>query len=225
MKDKKIIFSRTGKEREYSAWWIKQDKARQDETLMMHGMKFFVAHDVFSPSAATTNSVDLLLRHLPDMKGKRVLDIGTGCGVFAMKAALEGAKAVVGTEINPSALENAKKNMADAKLEGIVNIINDERFENISGIFDVIIMNLVFVERPIDPEQIDGLGKQSLSLHRRLLAALPRMLAPAGVILLGFASFGDIKTLQELLNSSRLNIDCISEKKFGVNWYAITLKY
>lgn len=224
MKKEQLALSRTGKEAEYSEWWIREQKGRGDETLTMHGITFFVARDVFSPSIATTNSVDLLLRNFPNVKGRRVLDIGTGCGVLAMKAAMEGAKEVIGTELQPHALENAKRNISEAKLGGVVQILNNERFEDLPGAFDVIIMNIVFTERPTDAKQTEELGKRSLGLHRRLLAALPYMLNPDGVVLLGFGSFGDIETLQQILNNDSLDVHPISEEKFGVNWYAIEVR-
>jgi release factor glutamine methyltransferase len=156
--------------------------------------------------------------------GKRVLDIGTGCGVLAMNAALKGAKEVIGTEARPSALENARKNISDAQLEGVVRILHNEAFENVLGTFDVIIMNIIFAERPSELPQISELGKESLRLHRRLLAVLPQKLNPGGVVLLGFGSFGEIEILQEILNDQSLDVSVVSEEKFGVNWYAITVK-
>ena len=224
MEEKKILLSQTGKEAEYNEWWIAQQKVREDETLTMSGVSFFVAHDVFSPSTETTNSVDLLLRNFPNVKGKRVLDIGTGCGIFVLKEAQEGAREAVGTDVRAVALENAKKNVSDAHLSEIVKIVENERFEDWPDTFDVIIMSIIFADRPTDTSQIDELGKQSLSLHRRLLAALPRMLNPEGIVLLGFGSFGDTETLQELLNDPTLEVSCVTEEKFGVNWYAITVR-
>lgn len=220
----KPILSRTGKEDRYSDWWIEQQKTRTDETLTMHGLTFFVSHDVFSPDSSTTNSVDLLLRNFPDVKGKRVLDIGTGCGIFAMKAATLGATECIGTDVRAVSLENARKNMREANLESTVHVVENERFEDLQGTFDVIIMNIIFAESPIDATQIDELGKQSLSLHRRLFSALPRMLRPGGIVLLGFGSFGDVDTLQQLLNETPFEVTCITEEKFGVNWYAITVR-
>lgn len=219
----RIVLSRTGREAEYSAWWIEQEKIRNDEFLSMDGVSFFVAHDVFSPNIATTNSVDLLLRHFPDVEGKRFLEIGTGCGVFALKAALEGASRVVATELQPAALANAKKNVADAKQENVIEILDNEHFEEITGVFDVILMNIIFSEGPKDTEHVEAIGQRSLELHRRLLSALPQMLSEGGKVLLGFGSFGDTETLQELLNNSEFDVQCVSEEKFGVNWYAITL--
>jgi len=49
-----------------------------------------------------------------DLRGKRVVDVGTGSGILALAAARAGAKSAIGTDINPnaalSAVENARAN-------------------------------------------------------------------------------------------------------------------
>ena len=45
-----------------------------------------------------------------DVAGKAVLDLGTGCGVLAIGASLLGAASVLGVDLDPSALEQARQN-------------------------------------------------------------------------------------------------------------------
>ena len=47
-----------------------------------------------------------------DVKGKKVIDMGTGTGILALIAAMEGAKEVIGVEIDPAAHANALENIA-----------------------------------------------------------------------------------------------------------------
>lgn len=47
-----------------------------------------------------------------DMNGKKVIDMGTGTGILALIAAMEGAKEVIGVEIDPAAHVNALENIA-----------------------------------------------------------------------------------------------------------------
>ncbi|MDE6459730.1 MAG: 50S ribosomal protein L11 methyltransferase [Paramuribaculum sp.] len=47
-----------------------------------------------------------------DMTGKKVVDMGTGTGILALIAAMEGAGSVIGVEIDPAAHANALENVA-----------------------------------------------------------------------------------------------------------------
>lgn len=60
---------------------------------------------------ATTSQVIKTLLEL-EIKGKYVIDMGTGTGILAILSAMLGASAVVGIEIDPMAYENALDNAA-----------------------------------------------------------------------------------------------------------------
>jgi release factor glutamine methyltransferase len=45
-----------------------------------------------------------------DLRGKRVIDVGTGTGILALAAARAGAEFVVAADINPNASRNANEN-------------------------------------------------------------------------------------------------------------------
>ncbi len=112
---------RTGSEERYKQWWIEKTRQQVAQMLAVQGLTFAVAKDVFSPSTTTTYSVDLLLRNFPDVTDKRVLDIGTGCGVLALRAAARGAKEVIATDVSSAALDNATQNVAAAGFAAVVS--------------------------------------------------------------------------------------------------------
>lgn len=67
-----------------------------------------------------------MVRHIlnSDLKGKRVIDMGTGTGILAILAAMREASHVVGIEIDTPAWENAVENVA---LNGVeVDMINSD---------------------------------------------------------------------------------------------------
>ena len=74
---------------------------------------------------ATTRLCLLLLQHL-DVRGARVLDIGTGSGVLALAAWKLGAGDVVAVDNDPDALDNARANIERNGAAPSIDIIQDD---------------------------------------------------------------------------------------------------
>lgn len=83
-------------------------------------------------------TTSLMIRRIlsTDMRGKNVLDMGTGTGILAILSAMRGAGNVVGVEIDPPAYENAKENVAvngeeriDIRLGGVDAVKEVEYFD------------------------------------------------------------------------------------------------
>lgn len=84
----------------------------------------------------------VLQKMLPDMHGKRVLDLGCGFGWHCQYAALQGAKSVVGIDISEKMLEIAKEKNQSPLIEYRNMPIEDIDFPPSS--FDVVISSLAF---------------------------------------------------------------------------------
>jgi ribosomal protein L11 methyltransferase len=74
---------------------------------------------------ATTRLCLLLLQQL-EVRGARVLDIGTGSGVLALAAWKLGAGDVVAVDNDPDALDNARANIARNGAAPSIDIIRDD---------------------------------------------------------------------------------------------------
>jgi ribosomal protein L11 methyltransferase len=77
-----------------------------------------------------------------DMKGKRVLDIGTGTGVLAIIAAMSDASVVVAFDNNEWAVRNTRENIALNRVEGRIEVIEGELSDVAETGFDIILANL-----------------------------------------------------------------------------------
>ena len=74
---------------------------------------------------ATTRLCLLLLQRL-ELRGARVLDIGTGSGVLALAAWKLGANDVVAVDNDPDALDNARDNIARNGAAAAIDIVRDD---------------------------------------------------------------------------------------------------
>lgn len=90
----------------------------------------------------TTASCIETLETLPEVKGARVLDLGSGTGILAIAALKLGAASAVCIDIDPKAVETSRRNF---ELNGLA-----DRAENITGVissipsadFDLILANI-----------------------------------------------------------------------------------
>lgn len=82
-----------------------------------------------------------------EVRGKRVFDFATGCGLVAIAAAKCGAAHVGGSEIDPFAVEAARIN---AELNGVtLDIEAGDVIGNPMVDYDVILAGDVFYEKPL----------------------------------------------------------------------------
>ncbi|WMT89240.1 class I SAM-dependent methyltransferase [Pelagibacterium sp. H642] len=78
---------------------------------------FFEGYSQFPRSReglAAANEWPALRAMLPDLNGKRVLDLGCGFGAFARFAAAEGANSVLGIDLSEKMLETARERTDNA---------------------------------------------------------------------------------------------------------------
>jgi ribosomal protein L11 methyltransferase len=77
-----------------------------------------------------------------DLRGRRVLDIGTGSGVLAMAAALSGAAAVVGIDVDQDAIDSATTSARLNPLPPAIRFETSDFRANPPGPADLVVANL-----------------------------------------------------------------------------------
>lgn len=104
------------------------------------------ARAAFGTGSHESTSLALELLESMDLRGRRVLDVGTGTGVLAFAALLGGASLAVGYDLDPAAPFHARDN---SRLNGLQPLLFAGRLAALreAPLFDLALVNVV-------PEQI-----------------------------------------------------------------------
>jgi release factor glutamine methyltransferase len=156
-----------------------------------HGLTLQVGPGVLVPRPETEELVELVLHDLPKGAASRVLDLGTGSGAIAV--AIKQARPtcqVEASDVSAEALTIARGNAQRLTLE--VGWHLGHLAQGVTGPFDVVIANLPYVgeqergecdpELAYEPALALFSGADGLDLIKELLADVPRILAPTGVL-------------------------------------------
>ena len=165
-------------------------------TTTFHGIDFYVDENVFIPRPATEEMVDDIINNI-SLNGKNVLDLctGSGCIPIVIKNRYPEAN-VYGIDINPQALEVAKKN-ARANTVDITFLCQDIFSDKIYSFFstekmDIIVSNPPYVcekekknmmPRVLDYEPHDAIfvsDDDPIKFYKRISALSEKMLKNKG---------------------------------------------
>jgi SAM-dependent methyltransferase len=153
---------------------------------------------------ADTDSLRSLIRTTDLVKGKSVLEIGTGSGLISLCCLNNGANRVVATDINPAAVLNARHNAS--RLDPGANFEARLVDENHPGAFAVIPegerFDLIISNPPWEDGTPASVGEYSLydpgfELLESLLAGAKEHLQPGGRMLLAYGCTAAIRRLIE----------------------------
>ena len=149
------------------------------------------------PRADSESLVEAALEACPD-KGAvlHVLDLGTGTGALLLAVLSELPTASgLGVDLKPEAAALAARNAARLGLAGRARFLAGDWAAAVSRRFDLILCNPPYIESAVIPalmpevarhepaSALDG-GADGLSAYRRIIADLPRLLAPRAVVVL-----------------------------------------
>lgn len=97
---------------------------------------------------------------LPDLRGKRAIDLGCGFGWFARWAAEQGAARVVGIDLSENMIERARRDTTDARVEYL--IANLETLGLPEAAYDFAYSSLAF-------HYVEDFGRLMRTVHRALV--------------------------------------------------------
>lgn len=144
-----------------------------------------------------------MMRHIlsTDLRGKTVIDMGTGTGILAILCKMKGAEKVTGIEIDPyaweNAVENARLNGADVKM-----VCGDAAALSGESQCDVFMANI------------------NRNIITTDMASYAASLKKGGIMLLSGFYSSDIKIIEESAARYGLELEDVKEDK---DWVALRL--
>ncbi|MEM1033379.1 MAG: class I SAM-dependent methyltransferase [Myxococcota bacterium] len=233
-------FDPEGFEARYRAYCATYSTERT--TVDIDGVSLVMHPRVYRAESASTTAA--MLSTIRDVEGRALLDMGCGCGVLGVFAALRGAQPVVMADISEAAVENARDNVTRNDLDDRVDVVRSDLFAALDEDrrFDLIYFNMPFFyvdpNRPEEalspPEELAAaMPEQSAfvdlgyAMIGRFFATAPRYLKSGGAIRCSFASFGNHEQLDTILAANRLTRTTIArrvEDDYGLVYLALEVK-
>ncbi|MEX2117097.1 MAG: HemK2/MTQ2 family protein methyltransferase [Bacteroidota bacterium] len=169
-----------------------------------NGFEFVIQPSVMHPRIFKSGRI--LARYLSslDLRGKHVLDLGTGSGILALLAAGQGAR-VTATDINPQAVQCASENIRRNGYASATRVLEGSLFDPLPHeVFDMIIFNPpYFDERQNTSDDPALYGGRNLSVIKEFSRQAAAFLKPGGYLLLILSSDADIERILRMFSECK----------------------
>ncbi len=175
---------------------------------------FDVYEDVYEPAEDSF----LFAENLHMAKGELVLDLGTGCGILGILAAIKGGD-VTAIDLNPYAIDCAKENAKLNHLKSQIDFLRGDLFSALSenAKFHVILFNAPYLPSE-EGEETTWIGRSwagganGRQVVDSFIAQVPLYLKPDGRVLLMQSTLtGTEKTLRAL-RTHGLSAEVVAER-------------
>lgn len=155
---------------------------------------------------------ELMCEVLQISEGATVLDLCTGTGVVAMKAAQLGASKVVAVDLNPDAVKSVILNKEQLGLDQVV-ALEGSLFEPVKGeIFDVIVINPPYVNHKAADKTEICFWDEGNVVTKAFFKEFRSYLKPDGKVYFGWGDFADMNLLESLCQEYDVTLKLLGSK-------------
>ncbi len=172
------------------------------------GRTFSINKNVLDPRGDTETLIDYVI----GKPRKTVLELGTGSGVIAVTLACEWKEVqVTAIDISEDALLLAQINAEKFNVQDKIHFLKSDWFDNVEGMFDLIISNPPYVGwmeqdeisievKKYDPEIAIFAGNDGFDAYKRIIPNLAKFLNPDGFVVLEIGA-SQSKKVKNMMNS------------------------
>lgn len=187
-------------------------KQSQPSVFSVAGKDFDILPNVFSPALFYDGA--FYAEVIPDMikPGDHFLEIGPGAGLVSTLTALKGAD-VTAVDINPSAVENTRRNAVKHGVLDKMHIYEGDIFSPLPSDekFDTIFWNVPFAYVNAEPSELSMLDRSIFDPQygtlKKFLGEARAHLTEQGRVLIGFSSsLGHVNALHQFAREGGLKV-------------------
>ncbi|MEK6821269.1 MAG: HemK2/MTQ2 family protein methyltransferase [archaeon] len=178
----------------------------------LHDLTFNAPKNGYAPAEDSW----LLAEHLPNVTGKKCVDMGCGSGIQSAALAINGAAEIWSVDQNPHALETTKKLFEKYFPSARIHLVESHLFEALAReTFDIIVFNPPYVpSEKIQWKEVDG-GKKGREIIDAFLNQMPHHLAKNGACYLLQTSLNGKRTTEKILEEKNLKGTIIATQKLA----------
>lgn len=168
-------------------WLIKKVQKYGPHKVCIAGTTYEITQNVFNPKYYFTSR--FMAEHIMVRPEDAVLDMGTGSGIQAITAGRSGSR-VVAVDINPEAVQSAKKNVTANGLENTVSVIDGDLFSSLDpqDKFSVILFTPPYLEGTPKTCFDKALYDSDKKLVSRFFREAKEYLRPGGYVQMVYSS-------------------------------------
>lgn len=141
------------------------------------------------------------------------IDIGCGTGIQGLNVLLKGAQKCVFSDVNEIALENARHNVSQLKLEHKTDFLHSNLFKHIDGKYDLIVFNPPYlVSDRIEHADLDA-GHNGRRVLDHFLKQFPIHLSENGACYFLQSSLNGMEKTEKLLAEHGMDFSVVARQK------------